>query len=285
MTKRTGPSLLRKYGKKFEETVFRGAWARNLARGMGLQQFPRVKRLSYDMGLEKSDRKSVKVAFVSDIHSGRMTHPSVILETGRILRDNEHDLLLLGGDYIFLSPDEIGLVCESLMTVSPPLGKYGVLGNHDRWIGRGELTGMLGVAGVKILVNEEVRFGGDYEYLSVYGLDDVEWGEPAFPGSRTSGNPGLSILLSHSPETLSYPECRGFDFAFFGHTHAGQIAPPFGKPFLPFKDKYSRAFPYGQYDNGGGNGPLPVYVTSGVGCVWLPVRLFAPPEVVFMTFR
>ena len=285
MAKRSKPSLLRKYGKKFEETFFRGTWARDLARNTGFQQPPLIMNLSYDLGLEANGLKSVTVAFVSDMHSGKMTHPSVIREAGRILRENEHDLLLLGGDYIFLSADEIGLVCESLMAVSPRLGKYGVLGNHDRWIDRGELTGILGEAGIKVLVNEEVGFGGDDGHISVYGLDDVEWGEPAFPGNRRRENPGVRILLSHSPETLSFPECGNFDFALFGHTHAGQIAPPLGKPFLPFKDKYSKTFPYGLYDRKGRNRFLPVYVTSGIGCVWLPFRLFARPEVVFITFR
>ena len=284
MARREKPSFIRKIGKGIEQAVFRGCWARNLSRCAGLQPKPALKTISYDAGLGKRGQESLTVAFVSDIHAGKMTHPDLIREMGRVLGEIRCDLLLVGGDYIFLEDEEMGLVVESLSAVSPPFGKFGVLGNHDRWIGRGSLRDRLESAGVRILVNEEARFSKGGSGHLLYGLDDVEWGDPSFKGLSPGTGTGVALLLSHSPEALSLEGCAGFDFAFFGHTHAGQIAPPFGRPLLPFKDRYSKQFPYGFYDIGEENGFLPMYVTSGIGCVWLPARVFARPEVVLVTF-
>ena len=224
------------------------------------------------------------MAFVSDIHAGKMTHPDLIREMGRILGEIRCDILLVGGDYIFLADEEMDLVVESLGAVSPAFGKFGVMGNHDRWIGRDSIRTRLESAGVRVLVNEEARFSKGGAGHILYGLDDVEWGDPSFKGLSPGTGTGLRLLLSHSPEALSLEGSALFDFAFFGHTHAGQIAPPFGKPILPFKDRYSKKFPYGLYDKGEENSFLPMYVTSGIGCVWLPLRAFARPEVVLLTF-
>jgi uncharacterized protein len=284
MAKRERPSLLRKVGKKAEEIVFCGSWARNFAYTFCLQSKPFLKKVSVDLNLEKDGFPPIRIAFVSDLHSGKMTHPDLIKEAGRILKKEEFDILLIGGDYIFLSADDIGLIVESFGPLSPRLGKFGVLGNHDRWINNEALLKKLDEAGIRILANEEMFFPSPFDFLSVYGLDDIEWGEPSFKNA-SKGKGKLRVLLSHSPESLSIlGECR-FDFALFGHTHAGQIAPPFGNPVLPFKDKYSKMFPYGFYGKGEKNEFLPLYVTSGLGCVWLPFRIFARSEVVIITLR
>jgi uncharacterized protein len=282
MAKRNKPSLLRKFGKTVEEAIFCGSWARNFAHALRLQGKPRLKKISVDLGLKKNGLAPVRLAFVSDLHSGKMTHPDLIKEAGRILSEEEFDILLIGGDYIFLSADEFGLIAESFGKLSPRLGKYGVLGNHDRWINNELLLRELDQAGIRILVNEEIRFLPPFDFLSVYGLDEMEWGEPSFKNTLKE-NGKRRILLSHSPETLSIPEASRFDLALFGHTHAGQIAPPFGDPVLPFKDSFSKRFPYGFYEKGEKNEFLPMYVTSGVGCVWLPFRLFAGSEVAIIT--
>jgi len=284
MVKREKPSLLRKLGRKFENIAFRGSWARGISRALHLQQLPGLRTLSVDVGLAARGRSPIRVAFVSDLHSGRMTHPELIKEAGRILAATDCDILLIGGDYIFLSAEELGLVLEAFKPVMARLGKYGVLGNHDRWITGGELPGKMAEAGVRMLVNEKATISGDLGRLSIYGLDDVEWGDPSFAEAGAREPEEIRILLAHSPEALSFKECAGFDFAFFGHTHAGQVAPPVGKPVLPFKDRFSRMFPYGLYEKGEEDGLPPFYVTSGVGCVWLPFRIFARPEVVLITF-
>ncbi len=285
MAKREKPSVIRKFGMQVEQLVFRGSWARDLSECMGFQGKPLLKTISYDAGLEARGEAPLKVAFVSDMHAGRMTHPDLILGIGRILGEISCDLLLVGGDYIFLDDKEIDVVIESLSRSAPGLGKFGVLGNHDKWIGKDTLRDRLKDAGVRVLVNEEARVSKGGTEHTLYGLDDAEWGDPSFTGLSPCKGNGLRILLSHSPEALSLDGCGDFDFAFFGHTHGGQIAPPFGKPLLPFKDRYSKKFPYGLYDKKVDNGIPPMYVTSGIGCVWLPVRTFSRPEVVLLTFR
>jgi uncharacterized protein len=282
MAKREKPSALRSFGRKTEDILFRGGWARNLAYAVSLQKDPEIKRIQADIGLQSKGMTRLTIAFVSDLHSGRMTHPDIIGKTGDLLREEKFDLLLLGGDYVFLSADEIGLVKNIFEKLAPRLGKYGVLGNHDRWVNNDLLLEKLDEAGVKILVNEEISFPAPFDFISVFGLDDFEWGNPSFDKLAENGKE-LKILLAHSPEALSILGDKKFDLALFGHTHAGQIKAPCVPPLLPFKDSFSKRFPYGYYEKGEKNEFLPMYVTSGIGCVWLPVRLFAKPEVVMIT--
>ncbi len=284
MARREKPSFIRKIGKGIEQAVFRGCWARNLSRCAGLQPKPALKTISYDAGLGKRGQESLTVAFVSDIHAGKMTHPDLIREMGRVLGEIRCDLLLVGGDYIFLEDEEMGLVVESLSAVSPPFGKFGVLGNHDRWIGRGSLRDRLESAGVRILVNEEARFSKGGSGHLLYGLDDVEWGDPSFKGLSPGTGTGVALLLSHSPEALSLEGCAGFDFAFFGHTHAGQIAPPFGRPCFLSRTGIQNNFLTDFTIKGRKMDSSPCTLRAGSGVYGFPARVFARPEVVLVTF-
>ncbi|MCX7830734.1 MAG: hypothetical protein N2445_06720, partial [Acidobacteria bacterium] len=66
------------------------------------------------------------------------------------------------------------------------------------------------------------------------------------------------------------------------HTHGGQIVFNLKKPYLPFKDKFSKKFPKGFYQPGESGLDFPIYVSSGIGCVWLPIRLNSPSEAVLI---
>jgi predicted MPP superfamily phosphohydrolase len=65
-----------------------------------------------------------------------------------------------------------------------------------------------------------------------------------------------------------------------GHLHAGQVAVPLlRRPVVP--SWYGERFAHRHVVEGGRR----LYVSSGLGTSGLPVRLFAPPEVVVLTLR
>jgi predicted MPP superfamily phosphohydrolase len=68
-----------------------------------------------------------------------------------------------------------------------------------------------------------------------------------------------------------------FDLFLAGHTHGGQIAAPWGPIVLPHGRMCSQ-YPSGfaQLESG------VVYVSRGVGTVELPMRTFAPPDVMLL---
>lgn len=81
------------------------------------------------------------------------------------------------------------------------------------------------------------------------------------------------LVLAHNPDTLSkYPNPDLADFSVFGHTHGGQIKIPWlYKAVLPSKLGLDEGFYQNQYGK--------FFITSGLGEVGLPMRIFNPPVV------
>jgi predicted MPP superfamily phosphohydrolase len=85
--------------------------------------------------------------------------------------------------------------------------------------------------------------------------------------------------MTHGPDLFDESPAR-IDLLVAGHTHGGQVSLPFfGPPLLPsrFGQRYAR----GHIVEEGRQ----LYVTSGVGCSILPLRLGVPPELVLLTLR
>ena len=84
----------------------------------------------------------------------------------------------------------------------------------------------------------------------------------------------FTLLLCHNPETAETAGALGVDLMLSGHTHGGQLRLPLlGSPSLEYK--HGRRFIKGFYRIGG----LSLYVHSGLGTVYLPLRFLAPPEI------
>ena len=110
------------------------------------------------------------------------------------------------------------------------------------------------------------------------GFDDHHEGTPSHVDTF-AGAEGYRIVLMHSPEGVRDLIGRAFDLALCGHTHGGQIALPGGRPILLPRGKFVRAYSAGEYRmSGQGSGTL--IVSRGVGCNFLPIRIFSPSEII-----
>jgi hypothetical protein len=92
------------------------------------------------------------------------------------------------------------------------------------------------------------------------------------------------VVLMHSPEGLSALGDRSFDVALCGHTHGGQIVWPSSRPIWLPPSNYNRAYPHGCFALDGAHQPA-LLVSRGVGYGGLPLRLFAPSDVLLVTLR
>lgn len=219
----------------------------------------------------------LRVAFASDLHLGPTTS-SITLDTAfRHLADARPDLLVLGGDYVFLdaTPARARELARRVRDV-PAAHKVAVMGNHDLWTRHRLLEDALADAGVTVLVNAAKRLAPPHDDVAVVGLDDPWTGEPdgeaAFSGARGAA---VTIAVCHSPAGLSHMRGRGAALVMCGHTHGGQIALPGGVPVVLPGGRWARRFPHGVHDCEGAT----VFVSRGVGGVELPVRAYAPPDV------
>ena len=220
-----------------------------------------------------------RIAFVSDLHVGPTT-PMALLEKGfEAIRREEPDVLLLGGDYVFLdaTADRLRALSALVASVACPV-KLAVLGNHDLWTDDRAVVEALSGGGAKVLVNEAVALPDPWSDVVVLGLDDPWAGvcDPAAAAAQVNDEP-VRIALCHSPDGLGMLAPLRFDLFLCGHTHGGQIAAPWGPIVLP-EGRLCVRYPsgLGRYDSG------VVFVSRGLGTVELPMRTFARPDVVLV---
>ncbi|MDB4936796.1 MAG: uncharacterized protein JWP87_3768 [Labilithrix sp.] len=254
--------------------AYRGGWSARLVRRLGLQH--RVATIQHRVSCMRwpAGTRPLRIAFVSDLHAGPTTHPSLLDDAARALREAAADVLLLGGDYVYLHPEGIHGLVRRLADVPAPLGKFAVFGNHDLWSREDELRGALEAGGFRVLVNENVALPAPFEHVSICGLDDPWVGEPDVPATF-AGARDVKLLLMHAPEGMMYVGDTPFDVGICGHTHGGHIALPGGVPIVS-AGPLSRKFSSGRYDVGGGR---PLIVSKGIGATESALRLFADPDV------
>jgi uncharacterized protein len=257
--------------------AYRGGWPARLVRRLGLQPSVSTIRHLITSPLWPEGTRPLRIAFVSDLHAGPTTHPSLLAEAAQALRDAAPDVLLLGGDYVYLHAEGIHELAPLLAAVPAPLGRFAVFGNHDLWAHDPTLRRALEGAGFRMLVNENVPLPAPFEHVSICGLDDPWVGEPdvraTFDGARD-----VRVLLMHAPEGIMIVKDEPFDVAVCGHTHGGHIALPGGIPIV-VAGPVSRRYSHGPYDVGG----RPMIVSRGIGATESALRLFADPDVRVVT--
>ena len=227
------------------------------------------------------------VAFLSDFQR-RDADPAFVQKAVDIVNAQTPDLILLGGDYVERSAEELASI-EPLRNLKSKHGIYGVMGNHD-YLAFGFARDVGGDAvlaeqvirfletpdlsdddkkPIKILRNEKVIID---DKVTIIGLDDL-WAHLRDESKAYSDkeSTGYRILLSHNQEELDIKK-ETADLYLFGHTHCGQIRlPGLGSipKFLGFSGEYDR----GHYilDDG-----THVYTTCGLAPA---PRLLNPPEI------
>ena len=70
------------------------------------------------------------------------------------------------------------------------------------------------------------------------------------------------------------------DLMLAGHTHGGQVRLPIIGPILS-PSRMGTRFASGTFYYE----PTLMHVSRGVGCIELPLRIFAPPEVLLLTLQ
>jgi uncharacterized protein len=221
---------------------------------------------------------------VSDLHVGRVDQDYLIATLERLARLSP-DIIMLTGDYVSWNAlAQYDLLSELFAHLKPaPIATLGILGNHDygpNWEHlevAAEVSRRVAAAGVRMLRNEAVDVAG----LRVIGLDDF-WGPRFGPaGLFANHEPGSpSIALCHNPDACDARVWGRYDgWILSGHTHGGQVKPPFlPPPILPVQNKRYTA---GEFELTGGRR---LYINRGVGHL-TRVRFNVRPEITLFTLE
>jgi len=258
-----------------------GGWVTRWSYHLGLHGKFGVTTQEIRIAPEKGLPKPLVVAFASDLHAGRSTHPAMFATLVDELLAQRPDVILLGGDFVQSDARDIDKLVDGLSRCKPPSGKYAVLGNHDLWSDDEYICRRLTDAGVEMLINRSVTLPEPFDCVSICGIDDP-WTGRADVARTFAGTGPVRIFLTHSPDGLLLLNDEQFDVGFAGHTHGGQISRRDGSSLVTAGGPLSRIYGRGRFEIPG-HGPL--IVSLGVGCSSVPVRINADPELVMCTLR
>ena len=216
----------------------------------------------------------LRIGFISDLHrSGTVSHEMIATAASALMRESP-DMIILGGDYVtnrdrrYVQP-----AAESLAGLSARDGVFAVLGNHDD---ERDVTAALSGLGYTVLRDARTQIVVRGETLDIAGIR--YWTNRVQDIARVlrGASPHL-MLLAHTPKRLVEAAALSVPLMLSGHTHGGQIVLP-GLGAIA-----AREFPViggsARRDN------TTVFVTRGVGTVYVPVRINCPPEVAVLTIR
>lgn len=220
-----------------------------------------------------------KIVQLSDLHHSPFTGTEQIERAVELANRLDPDIVALTGDYISHDRSYAVKCAEMVGKLRARYGVYAVLGNHDHWTDAALITDLFSAEGIRVLVNEGLRFEQRGASFWLAGVDDTMVGLEDLPlamsGSRESE---MKLLLAHNPIILRRAARAGVDLVLSGHTHGGQVA---WRPEKTVAGRPRRRLLKGL----GRRGETQIYVTRGLGTVVLPIRYGCPPEVSLIELR
>jgi predicted MPP superfamily phosphohydrolase len=222
--------------------------------------------------------EGLRVFHLSDLHLG---HYVTIYDLDNILARAAQfspDLVLATGD-ISDDLEQLPSVLDKIAALSPRLGCYATLGNHEHFRGIDQVRAVYARSPVPLMVNEHRAIKVETIDLLLGGIDDPvtmhDIAPDFFPrnlDTTFSSAPGnvFTLLMSHRPDVFPFAAERKIDLILAGHTHGGQIGMA-GRSLL--ESAFPHSYLWGEYTL---RDSL-LYTTSGAGH-WFPFRLGCPAE-------
>ena len=216
----------------------------------------------------------LRIGLLTDVHRSRwVSHDDVVAAVERLMQSRP-DIIVLGGDYVTWGEREyIGPAAESLAGLAAPHGVFAILGNHDD---DHDMPAALTARGIEVLRDARTRLTIRQETLELAGIRFWTRRQTDI-ASVLRGASGTTLLLAHDPRRVSEAAALGVPLVLSGHTHGGQVVLPglgaIAAQKFPVVAGIAR------------QNRTTLFVSRGVGTVYVPVRLNCPPEVAVLTLR
>lgn len=259
-----------------------------------------IRELSVESSRLPKGFDNYKIVQISDIHLESFGSDTVFIsEMVRQINKLDPDLIVFTGDLVTLRSAELEPFLHVLSGLKAKNGVYSILGNHDygdyvpwkdvseKLEDRKHLRIREKEMGWRMLNNESVYLYRGNDSVALIGVEN--WGEPPFPkyGNLNAAYPDLNdgyfkILLTHNPMHWDEEVISGtnIDLSLSGHTHAMQIKLQLGNwRYSPAAMRYPRWS--GLYREGNQF----LYVNEGIGCVFMPMRVGATPEITVIRLK
>lgn len=216
--------------------------------------------------------RGLRVGVLTDIHRSQMVSHEMVATAVRMLMAEKPDLIVLGGDYVSWRDQRyVDPAADALAPLSAPHGVIAILGNHDD---DREMPAALAAKGFTVLKDARTRLAIRGEVMDVAGIRYWTY-KISEIAHVMRGTVPHAILLAHTPKRLIEAQQLAVPAVISGHTHGGQIVLP-GIGAIA-----AREFPViaGIARRQG----TTIFVSRGVGTVYIPIRINCPPEVAVLT--
>ena len=239
-----------------------------------------------------AELKGFTITLISDIHAGQYMLEDDMRRYAEVVNDLDSDIICIPGDFINFQTEDAHPFSRAFSILKAKFGVYGTLGNHDFFRDGDYVANVVNnESPIQVLRNQHRKININGKDIFILGLDDTRDAgtrqneilmnqldvmnnyllkdDPAYVNSP-------KILLCHKPYAFDEIANRNtIDLTLAGHTHGGQVVPlklgEFNLSFAAAVSKYIE----GHYKTGLSN----MYVSRGIGCVGLPIRINCPPEI------
>jgi uncharacterized protein len=255
----------------------------------------KVKRVSLKYPNLPESFKGLKIAQLSDIHSGSFTDKAAVQRGVEKVLSLKPDIILFTGDLVNNTAEEMVNYVDVFGQLKAPMGVYSILGNHDygdyhNWPdlhskkrNLDHLKEIHRQMGWRLLLDEHVPLEKESQQIALIGIQN--WSAlKRFPkyGNLTKAYEGakkypFKILMSHDPThwdaevRTKFPD---IDLMLAGHTHGMQfgVEIPWFK-WSPVQYVYKQWM--GLYEEG----TQKLYINRGYGFIGYPGRVGILPEI------
>ena len=216
----------------------------------------------------------LRVGLLTDIHRSRwVSHDDVGDAVAKVMAERP-DLIVLGGDYVTRGDRQYVVPsADALAPLSAPHGVFAVLGNHDDDV---RMPAALAKNGVQVLKDARTHLTINGEGLDLAGIR--YWTRrPADIATVVGGAAGPVVLLAHDPRRLTEAAALNIPLVLSGHTHGGQVVLPGLGAIAALKFPVIAGIAKRQRTL--------MFVSRGVGTIYVQVRINCPPEVAVLTLQ
>jgi predicted MPP superfamily phosphohydrolase len=248
----------------------------------------RIHRVKLSIPGLPSALTGLTLVHLSDLHIGKLTRGPVLDDMVAATNALNPDLIVLTGDLINMSLEDLPRGFELLRAMKARYGLFLCEGNHDLIESRSAFEAAVQASGLPFLLNQSATIRVKDQTVQLLGL---RWGDGMTRGQEAPGEvpadvlqqllaqrePGdFTILLAHHPEAFDAAASAGIPLTLAGHTHGGQLMLTRRFGFGPWLYRYWS----GIYEKGDSR----LVVSNGAGN-WFPLRLGAPAEIIHLTLE
>ena len=229
------------------------------------------------------DFHNYRILNLTDIHLGQWVTPEYLDELIDYVNTLNYDVATLTGDYVsYIIDGYEDSLKDSLKKLKSNDGKFGVLGNHDHWMGADTIREIFRDSDITDLSNDVCVLSKGESKLNLAGVDSCTVcadNLDAVLAKLDDDNP--TVLLVHEPDFAEESSKTGkIDLEISGHSHGGQFVIP-KLETTPLTGPNSTKYPIGYYKIDRMN----QYTSKGLGTNSFRIRINCKPEITIITLK